>query len=65
MSNEGHILAMVNNDQERDDVSTTASDKDVNPRWLKVSTEAVTQEDEDGCPGDARLVAQFTTSERK
>ena len=27
---------MVNNDQEREVVSTTALDGDVNPRWLKV-----------------------------
>ena len=30
------MLAMVTNDQERENVSTTASDENVNPRWLKV-----------------------------
>ena len=33
---EEHMLPMVNHDQEREDVSTTVSDGDVNPRWLKI-----------------------------
>ena len=36
MSNEEYTMAMVTDDQAREDVSTTASDGDVNPMWLKV-----------------------------
>ena len=36
VNDEEYMLAMVTNDQEREDVSTTASDEAVNPRWLKV-----------------------------
>ena len=34
MNDEKYTLAMVNNDQERDDVTKT--DGDVNPRWVKM-----------------------------
>ena len=39
VNHEEYTLVMVNNDQGREDVSTTASDGDVNPSWLKVCKE--------------------------
>ena len=51
-----HMLAMVTIDQEREDVSTTASDEDV--RWLMVEgvqEDVEQEEDEDRSSGDARL----------
>ena len=50
---EEHMLPMVNNDQEREDVSRTVSDGDVNPRCLKICKKRSKQKY--GSPGDARL----------
>ena len=36
VNDEEYMLSMVNNDEEREDVSSTTSERDVNPRWLKV-----------------------------
>ena len=36
MRHDEYMQAMVTGDQERQDVSTTASDGDVSTRWLKV-----------------------------
>ena len=36
MSNEEYILAVVTDDQEGEDATTTDSDGDVSPKWLKM-----------------------------
>ena len=41
---------MVNDDQEREDVSTTASDGDVNSSWVDGVQEEGEEDDEDGKP---------------
>ena len=58
VSDEEHMQAMVADDQEREDVSTTASDGDVSMRWSNVcKRQRETEEGDDGdrCTGDAQV----------